>query len=358
MLYENKIVVIIQIPLLEINHQFDIYQVFNLPLAVPNLGNAQSMIATYQLESEGFMINKAHTKYAILTAAETNICSKATTTYCKVESPIYPVNLARLCVINLFLRKQNEIEENCKSVITLNTKLPSATKLMGFLWGVVSQESLRFSIVCNNDQSKTITLKPPIDILEVPTTCVASSDYFTLTASYQKENDYDIRDQDLALLRSINISQLNVIRPLQERYPNFTKIPLPKSLKPIQQISLDGLLAELDTTAEIKIKNDAWPKWVYFIIGSIIMSIAIGCMYLCCKYHANLSQTCSSLRESCRAHETVNTKPKPGVSTTIDNQASDCGGPTPSAPVAAHEDVTQKLYPSLFKMDGAEVTGL
>ena len=88
------------------------------------------------------------------------------------------------------------------------------------------------------------------------------------------------------------------------------------------------------------------------------MSIAIGCMYLCCKYHAYLSQTCSSLRESCRARETVNTKPEPGVSTTIDNQASDCGGPTPSAPVGAHDDVIQKLYPTLFKMDGAEVTRL
>ena len=62
MLYENKIVVIIQIPLLEINHQFDVYQVFNLPIAVPNLENAQSMIAIYQLETEGFMINTAHTK--------------------------------------------------------------------------------------------------------------------------------------------------------------------------------------------------------------------------------------------------------------------------------------------------------
>ena len=212
-------------------------------------------------------------------------------------------------MINLFLKKQNEIEKNCKSVITLNAKLPSATKLMGFLWGVVSQVNLRFSIVCYNDQSKIVTLKPPIDILEVPATCVASSDYFTLTASYQKENDDDLRDQDLALLRSINISQINVIKPLQERYPNFTKISLPKSLKPIKQISLDGLLAELDTTAEVMVKNDAWSKWVYFIIGSLIMSIAIGCMYLCCKYHAYLSQTCSSLRESCRAHETVNTKP-------------------------------------------------
>ena len=131
---------------------------------------------------------------------------------------------------------------------------------MGFLSGVVSQVNLRFSIVCkDNDQSKTVTLKPTIDILEVPATCVASSDYFTLTASYQKENDYDLRDQDLALLRSINISQLNVVKPLQERYPNFTKISLPKSLKPIKHISLDGLLAELNTTAEIMVKNDAWP---------------------------------------------------------------------------------------------------
>ena len=169
-------------------------------------------------------------------------------------------------------------QENCESIISLNTKLPSAIKLMNFLWGIVSQTTLRFSIMCNNDQTKTVVSKQPIDILEVRTACAASNDYFILASSYHSRSELEIRDQDLVLLRSINISQINVLESLNERYQNFTKIPLSKSLKsltPIKQISLRGLIAELDMTREIRVKDDAWPKWVYFCIGSIIMSLVI-----------------------------------------------------------------------------------
>ena len=82
--------------------------------------------------------------------------------------------------------------------------------------------------MCNNDKTKTVVSKPPIDVLEVAAACVASNDYFTLASSYQSRSGFEIRDQNLALLRSINVSQINVLEPLKERYPYFTKIPLPK----------------------------------------------------------------------------------------------------------------------------------
>ena len=139
---------------------------FSLPIVVPNLEtdneHARNTTATDHLESEGFMIIKARTKFALLTNAKTNICSNSAIKYCNVQSPIYPVNLAQLCNINLFLQKQDAVKKNCVTIISLNTKLPSAIKSMKFLWEIVSQTSLRFSIVCNNDQTKTVVSKPPI----------------------------------------------------------------------------------------------------------------------------------------------------------------------------------------------------
>ncbi|MCG8033933.1 MAG: envelope fusion protein, partial [Candidatus Thiodiazotropha taylori] len=355
--FDTKIVVIVQIPLLEVNNQFDVYQVFSLPVVIPgadrNHNFAQSMTAMYRLESDGFLINKARTKYALLTNAETGVCSNSAIKYCSVQSPIYPVNLARLCVINLLLQKKDAVKKYCESIVSLNTKLPLAVKLMDFLWGVISQNDLRFSIVCKNEQAKTFISKSPIDILEVPTACVASNDYFTLASSYYTRSEFQIRDHDLALLRSINISRINVLNALEGKYPNFTKIPLPKSLKPIKQISLEGLINKLDSIREIRVKDDAWPKWVYFGIGSVIMYLVILGIYLYRKYSVHIQQSCSSLRESCRVR-TVITKPEPGVSTTIDDPKSDCGGSSPSAPGETRnigvDDVT-RLYPALFKED-------
>ena len=93
------------------------------------------------------------------------------------------------------------VKKYCENIVTLNTRLPFAVKLMNFLWGIISQTELGFSVVCNNGQSKTETSKPPIDILEVPAACVASNDYFILASSYHSQSDFMITGEDLELLR-------------------------------------------------------------------------------------------------------------------------------------------------------------
>lgn len=239
---------------------------FNLPIVVRDLitpdESAQNMIATYRLESQGFIINKAKTRYSLLTQSELDLCSEPVINYCNIKSPIYPVNLAKLCIINLFLHKSELIKMYCESVVTLNTKLPFGIKLMKFLWGVVSHTELRFSVVCNNGQSVTKTTKPPIDILQVPAECIASNDFFTLTSSYTYNSDFKIKDQDLRLLRSINISQINVLQPLEEKHLNFTKIPMPKSLRSLEQIPLQSLISELESFQEITTDDNSIPNWV------------------------------------------------------------------------------------------------
>lgn len=238
LLFDHKIVVIIQIPLIEVNNQFDVYQVFSLPVVIPNVKTESTMIASYRLESVGFMINKPQTKYALLTDAETKICSNKEVKYCKMQSPIYPVNLARLCIVNLYLRKQNEIKKYCESIVNLETKLPFAVKLMDFFWGIISQTTLRFSIVCKDQQTKTVISKQPIDILEVPAACLASNDFFTLSSSYHTNSQFQIKDNDLALSRSISITEINILNPLYGRYPTLPRYPCQSPLDQLNKFLL------------------------------------------------------------------------------------------------------------------------
>ena len=116
-----------------------------MPIPVENLQtenvNAPDMITKYNLESEGLMIDKSTTRYALLTQDETEMCSDSVK-YCNVQSPIYPVNLARLCVVNLFLQKPEAVKKYCESIVTLNIRLPFAVKLMNFLRGIISQTEL------------------------------------------------------------------------------------------------------------------------------------------------------------------------------------------------------------------------
>ena len=182
------------------------------------------------------MVYRRRTNIALLTQAETETYSDLKIHWCSINSPINPVNLARLCVVNLFLQNQNAVQRYCKRIVTLNTRLPVAIGLFNSLWAVASRNELKFSIVCNDGKSTIRVISPPIGILEVLPSCTATSDSVTLSSSYDTTSAYDITDSDLDLLRSFNISGFSGWAPLVESFPNFTKIALPKPLREIKTI--------------------------------------------------------------------------------------------------------------------------
>ena len=204
----------------------------------------------------------------------------------------------------------------------MNTRLPFAIKLMNFLWGVVSQTELTFSIVCNNDQSITKVTKPPIDILQVGAECIASNDFFTLTSSYIRTSDFEVVNEDLNLLRSINISQINVLSPLEIRYPNFSKITLHDSLKSIDEISMQNFISQLDNFQPIVKEIEKWPKWVYFCIGVTVISLVTCCIYICRKYGSKIKGACCCLFKNYQLESTVLTKPDQGTQPGVSKQMS------------------------------------
>ena len=158
-------------------------------------------------------------------------------------------------------------------------------------------------------------------------------------------------------MRSIDISQINILTPLQKKYPNFTKITLPKSLQPIKDIPLDNLLTELENTREIKLEDDAWPSWVYVCMGVTVALLIIMGIYICKMYDTWIKPSCFFMYETCQSHESANTKPDPGVST-IYNPELDCGGSVPSTPVETLDVCNIKLYPMLCKVNKTEDTRL
>lgn len=134
------------------------------------------------------------------------------------------------------------------------------------------------------------------------------------------------------MLRSLNITQINVLEPLQKKYPNNTKITLPYSLKPIKQIPLENLIFELENTQSISLDGNEWPDWVYFCMGLVIATVIILCIFLWKKYGSKIKQTCSSLGGNRQLQGVVDTKPvsQSGVSTRVDGQTSTCDDHIPS----------------------------
>ena len=106
------------IPLLEVNDILEVYEIFNIPLPVSfdiqGSYNSTDLTAQYSLEAQGLMIDKKRTNYALLSSEELAVCGNPMQNYCTQRSPIFPVNLSKLCVVNLFLGNERKIKKILK----------------------------------------------------------------------------------------------------------------------------------------------------------------------------------------------------------------------------------------------------
>ena len=79
LLEEDKIVVILNIPLLYISSQYEIYRIFSLPIPIKDVQTdslkTPDLTARYDLVAYGLMVDRRQTNFALLSQAETETCS-------------------------------------------------------------------------------------------------------------------------------------------------------------------------------------------------------------------------------------------------------------------------------------------
>ena len=102
---EGKILVVVPVPLLDSNDDFEVYRVHNLPIPFnASDGMMSGSVASYQLEAEAIAVNTQRTNFVLLTQGELKGCSKASIGFCSIRSPIYPISLNRFCITALFMK--------------------------------------------------------------------------------------------------------------------------------------------------------------------------------------------------------------------------------------------------------------
>lgn len=177
-LYDDKILTVILIPLLDANNRFEIYRTYNLPLPMKsNNPKLLTMVAKYDIDVDYFAVNAERSKYVLFKNNEIEKCTDPSINFCKVISPVYPINLSKNCVISLFMKKENDIEKFCKIVVEPNSILPLANYISYGSWLVTTDKPLRFAIACQDSKYKTTSNKiinPPLDILTLNESCTAT----------------------------------------------------------------------------------------------------------------------------------------------------------------------------------------
>jgi len=291
-LTENQIVVLMTIPLIQINNMYEVWSATSLPVPLYSSGemttNTPSMLAVFELESSGLLVDKSRTQFAILPTSELTACSDQSITFCKTSSPLYEINMSHFCIVNLFIENNRDF---CKVNVMMNGILPKALALENFSWAIATVEKMQFSIVCERGETFSLLAEPPLAILTLKPNCIGANKYLTLMAGNTMRGSFALTEDHL-FLRQINITATNIWKPVQEKKWNFSKIDLPKELQPIREIPMDDLVdrlsrAQYSESDGLGNVTDDFLTRIYTIsTGAVVIAIIL--MFLSRKYFLKL----------------------------------------------------------------------
>ena len=153
---ENKIVIILTVPLLDSDDRYELYEVHNLAFPYPYLNTKSEdtdMMAVYRLESDAIMVNTFHTEYILLSRDELYACSHTQGQYCNVHHARLAVSKSKTCVISIFMKNTDNIKRYCTPIIDANVQLPQAVHLNDGIYAISTKETLRLRMICQHQKS-------------------------------------------------------------------------------------------------------------------------------------------------------------------------------------------------------------
>ena len=276
-LQDDEIRIILQIPLLNTNQKYDIYQVYNLPILKPLTGS--HVLIKDSLETDAFMMSRDRTKFTFLSKSKYQTCKNHHLQLCNPETAFYQANVNKFCVIALFMRNKPDIKLFCKQMVVLNQKLPFAKHLSSGFWTVITNIPLTFTINCLSGASSDILVKPYFGILKLNNTCKASSDYLQLPIYFDKQTKYDRIDPLDTLLKVHNISEISFLNVSHDESVKFKSMTLPPHLANLREIPMQNFLHEVSMYEDTdfgtcKIDHVNWTI-VALLVGATVVVMVI-----------------------------------------------------------------------------------
>ena len=172
----DYLIMIISIPLVDQSLEITLYKAYALPALHPEL-NVQYR---YKLENQYLGITQ-NGQFALLPGEnELQLCKATNGYYCYFQEALYPTKTIRWCIYALYLKDRERIEEYCQ-IITTPRYQSEAVHLDGGMWAVSAFSSTTLHLDCVIGVT-LIAVEPPLQIIEIPDGCSASSDEIWIPA--------------------------------------------------------------------------------------------------------------------------------------------------------------------------------
>ena len=278
----NNLILMINIPLLDMDSKMTLYRTYNLPIFNPAIG--KSLI--YQLESNNLAVTKDNKHAAILTDTEFLQCTLADGHFCTLNTALYNIDSAEWCITALFRRNNYKIAKFCKLQIA-NITGPTAIYLDQGQWAISLARKTEMEIKCTST-THVKTLTPPLTFISLQPTCSAFSPELKLPPyfkQYSRGIHIALKSANLHI-PTLDPSNFRIWTPFN--LSNITPVESEslKELKPAPAVPIDELKAQMDNFRYIDFNKKK--PWMYYVGGGsgsglLLLLIVVGIVYWRCK---------------------------------------------------------------------------
>ena len=166
---QDYLMLILTVPLVDQSLQMNLYKVHNLPMLHPTL----NVHVQYELEGTYLATMMEGMFISLPTALDIKLCLITNGHLCMFNQALYPVEHTNWCIYALFVNDKKQIKRNC-FLNTLNWTTNLAYSLDGYLWAISALAAEKLQVRCMME-THVITIKPPLQIVDIGNGCEAYS---------------------------------------------------------------------------------------------------------------------------------------------------------------------------------------
>ena len=160
---------VLTVPLVDQSLQMDLYKVYNLPM----LHHTLHVHAQYEIEGTYLATLMEGMFISLPSTLDVKLCLMTNRHLCMFDRALYLMESISWCVYALFINHYDRIRRDCLLKTLARTTI-LVYRLDGYLWAISALAAKKLQIRCVLE-THIITIKPPLQIVDVGNGCEASS---------------------------------------------------------------------------------------------------------------------------------------------------------------------------------------
>lgn len=268
----NKLILMIKVPLIDLDSSMTLYKVYNLPIFHQTLGKS----LLYNIEGNNLAVTRDNKYMVVLTESEFIQCTLAEGHFCTINSALYHIETSKSCLSALFIKDNTKINKYCTLDMT-NITGPKAIYLDQGLWAISLDKIIHMEIQCTA-HTKVQTLRPPISFVKLQPTCSAFSSDIKLPPYFKQ-----FSSGFAMALKSANLNvpkfeptNFRIWQPFNVSKIPDTSIPNLQRLEPASNVPISQLKMKVAQYKLLSSKEKV--PWKYYLgggTGSLVIVVII-----------------------------------------------------------------------------------